>query len=419
MKIILRILVLTTFFSCTNEQDRSINSKSETYTIECNKAYELKLKSNDIVVIKENTFFCSHLDVFDLSIYCLKEKKDIIFSGISTLSDDGRILESGGMFKLDYPSSIEINPEEPLEYRVANEYLHPNMQLFEYNSNSSDWTSISDEGLWTIGSELIEVGKESYVKNCSNCHGMDLSIPATGPALGRIEKFRSSEWLMDFTINSQRMIGLGDSISNCLWNQYKPTVMTSFSNLDTSEIRSIYAYIKNEAEVQKIKVDSSRFIVPCVLGMDSIDNAYYSKLNRLSADSDYYYIAKVYSNSWYNVDYFTTFEDEIENPELVILNSDDNVNAVVAFSNYNTVIQFVKYDGELRLRNSRGKGKIKWPIDEEIYLVVYQQNSNKEIIAGKVKKCSFHETSNRIEVNLDKMTKGELNEKLKQLEING
>ena len=65
------------------------------------------------------------------------------------------------------------------------------------------------------------------------------------------------------------------------------------------------------------------------------------------------------------------------------------------------------------------EGKIKWPLNEEVYLVIYELDSNYEIKAGKVEKHVFTETGNQIETTLEKMTKEDLNEKLKHLNING
>lgn len=75
------------------------------------------------------------------------------------------------------------------------------------------------------------------------------------------------------------------------------------------------------------------------------------------------------------------------------------------------------YDGKLRLRNSFGKNKIKWPRNEKLYLVIYELNEKNEIIAGKVETHLFNETTNVIETSVEELTAKELNEKLKAMKI--
>ena len=77
----------------------------------------------------------------------------------------------------------------------------------------------------------------------------------TGPALGNISDFRDSLWLRTFTRNSQLMILGGDAISNMLWDENKPTLMTNFENLTNEEIDNIYYFIQQESQNQKIGKD--------------------------------------------------------------------------------------------------------------------------------------------------------------------
>ena len=416
MRIIIAILLIVTLLSCKEEQRIKIVSKSESFIISCNNEYELKLKNNDVLIISTNTFICNQVDSFNLNISYLKDKLDIVFSGVQTVTTKGNILESGGMFKLNYPSSIKINPNSPVEYRVADKFVYPQMEQFEYEKKSNSWTQMNTQKIENTGNQMLRTGRESYIKNCSNCHAKDLSKDGTGPALAHVDKFRSEKWFIDYTTNSQLMLREGDSISNCLWDHWKPSIMTSFTKLDTNEIRAIYSYIENETEVTKIKIDSSKFIIPCNV-ITNVDSEYYYPAKLRNPNSDNYYIAKVYSNSWYNVDYFIDFEFEIENPELKITNSNDRTKTVIAFTNYNTVIRFSNYNGKYILSNAVGKKMINWPKDEEVFIISYQLDDNGEIEAGKIKKHIFKESNNLIEFELEKMSGKELNAGLKELGI--
>ena len=414
MKYLFSTLLILGFLSCSNEKEIIIKSKSETFTVNCNSAYNLILKNNDQLIINPNTFDCSQVDSFELTVNYLKDKKDIVLSGLQTISSDGKLLESAGIFKLDFPSSAEINPNNPVEYRVASQYAFPKMELFDYDKDANGWSK-TNETLEVIGNENIKLGKESFKKNCANCHAINLRSTLTGPPLGRVEKFRNKKWLIEYTINSQAMIQKGDSLAICLWRKWRPNVMNSFLQLDTSEIEAIYAFIENEAEVKKIPIDTSNFIYPC---QESDFPLIITNSKPLpNPNSDYYYIAKIYSNSWYNVDYFLflDLDFEIENPELIVSNYENKIHAVLAFTNYNTTIQFRDYKGKHLLANSFDKDKIKWPPNEEVYIAVYEVDENREIRAGNIEKHIFTKDNNKVSITLDKMNTAEFNAKLKDI----
>ena len=416
MKNICTVILFLGLISCGHDNRKNIEANSESFTIVCTDAYVLKLKNNDILKISENTFACNQVDSFDLIVKYMKDKKDIILSGIQTISQNGELLESAGMMQLNYPSAVQINPDNPVEYNISSAYAFPKMELFTYNESSNTWSS-TNENIKSTGDEIIKRGKESYLTYCSECHTTDLSADGTGPALGRVEKFRNLDWLIDFTINSQAMIAQGDSLANCLWMKWRPSIMPAFMQLDTSEIEAIYSYLANEAEVQKVKLDSSKFDFSCPIQWEVGSGNYNLVINEPNKESEYYYIARIYSNAWYNVDYFLNLGSEIENPEIIVSNSKNKLHAVIACSNYNAIIQLYEEDGIYRMARSAGKDKIKWPKNEKIYLIIYELNDEGKIISGKVENHIFIEKNNVIKVDLEKMSRDELNEKLEILGV--
>ena len=74
-------------------------------------------------------------------------------------------------------------------------------------------------------------------------------------------------------------------------------------------------------------------------------------------------------------------------------------------------------DGIYRMARSAGKDKIKWPKNEKIYLIIYELNDEGKIISGKVENHIFIEKNNVIKVDLEKMSRNELNEKLEILGV--
>lgn len=89
-----------------------------------------------------------------------------------------------------------------------------------------------------------DAGKTLFKNYCAQCHAKNMKSALTGPALGGAEeRWDTQENLYAWIRNSQGMIASGHPRAVELWNQYKPTVMTSYPDLTDDEIGSILAYI--------------------------------------------------------------------------------------------------------------------------------------------------------------------------------
>ncbi|MBC7885131.1 MAG: c-type cytochrome [Saprospiraceae bacterium] len=89
-----------------------------------------------------------------------------------------------------------------------------------------------------------DAGKVLFKNYCASCHSKDMRTAATGPALGGSQ----SRWADDAALyawirNSQGSIKAGQPRAVELWNQFKPTVMTTFDKLTDDEIGSVLAYV--------------------------------------------------------------------------------------------------------------------------------------------------------------------------------
>ncbi len=89
-------------------------------------------------------------------------------------------------------------------------------------------------------------GKALFQNNCASCHAKNMKTNATGPALGGTQE-RWADYpeadLYSWIRNSQAMIEAGHPRANELWDEWGPTVMTSFQNLKDEEIAAILSYI--------------------------------------------------------------------------------------------------------------------------------------------------------------------------------
>lgn len=92
-------------------------------------------------------------------------------------------------------------------------------------------------------------GKTIFQNQCASCHNKNMKDDLTGPALGGFEERWSSysrEELYGWIRNSQSMIADGHTRAVELWNQWKPTVMTSFPAFTDEEIESILLYVNEQ-----------------------------------------------------------------------------------------------------------------------------------------------------------------------------
>jgi cytochrome c551/c552 len=88
-------------------------------------------------------------------------------------------------------------------------------------------------------------GEALFKANCSNCHKPDADY--TGPALkGWSTRVPSPDWVYKWVANPAQMIAT-DAYAKSLFDKWKPTVMTAFSNLKKDEIDAILKYVDDYA----------------------------------------------------------------------------------------------------------------------------------------------------------------------------
>jgi len=413
---------------CSDPIKKDIISQSETFRIACKTEVGLTLSNGDQVLINEDWLNCGKSDSISLTVKYLKTKKDIILSGLQTVDDQNRILESAGMFKIELPDDVSVNRGSPILYTLNTDYAYPNTNLYTLSDDQNSW-ELAEEDIKAEGTDVIDLGKSLFKKNCANCHSSKLRFSATGPALGRVSDYRSMEWLYDFTRNSQKLISEGDSIANCVSNSWNGQVMNSFEFLDSSEIISIYKFIKNESEVNKITIHEMIDNYDCAShGSHSIDTGTLIQYDTLGnvvrtvtttssggrivnnyktvekVETKFKYINKVYNNQWYNVDYFIEIENMISAPTLKIPNASQNIEAFLTFLNYNACIQFEKDGEEYKLKNFKDSETINWPENEPVLIVITELDENRVLLRSNVELTRFNKTKNDISLSLEEMS---------------
>jgi cytochrome c2 len=83
-------------------------------------------------------------------------------------------------------------------------------------------------------------GKALFNAQCAACHKLDSK--GTGPALRGVTGRHAKDWFYGWIKNSSALIKSGDPDAVKLWEEYKPSVMTSFPNLTKQDVDNILAY---------------------------------------------------------------------------------------------------------------------------------------------------------------------------------
>ncbi len=287
--------------------------KSESFIIKNDVDTILRTNSGVILQISKGTFPKTNaVGTVKITVKEALSKGDMVLAGLNTIARDGATLESGGMVYW------EISPEQPtllhpVTFRLPTKSFLEGAQLFSLNPENirAGWDLLHDLEN-TPQTKKITDGRQLYMTNCAACHSTDLKATQTGPALGNIHLFRSEDWLIRYTNSSQQMIAEGDTIALCLWEQWKPVIMPYF-HLTDDQIRSIYAFIKNESIIQQIDSNEVKYITTCSLPANaSFSSAVVSSPIALvdSAFIDLFYTFSTEKWGWLNVDRYLKWKSE-------------------------------------------------------------------------------------------------------------
>lgn len=87
-------------------------------------------------------------------------------------------------------------------------------------------------------------GAALFRQNCASCHSLGAQ-KIKGPGLeGVMGRVPGGDWLFNYILNSQRMIGSGNAYANKIYNEHGRTAMTVFEGkLSEPEIRSIIDFL--------------------------------------------------------------------------------------------------------------------------------------------------------------------------------
>ncbi|WP_149274889.1 PQQ-dependent sugar dehydrogenase [Pareuzebyella sediminis] len=116
----------------------------------------------------------------------------------------------------------------------------------------------------------ISKGKTLFAQHCSACH--NFKNTGIGPALGGITTEVSTEWLKKMITDASALLAANDSRATTLKERFM-TVMPSFTNLDSTELNALLAYMHTKKKNSIKGVDQPGALtdpIPNQISFDSI-----------------------------------------------------------------------------------------------------------------------------------------------------
>ncbi len=419
--ILLFISVL--LFSCTKNPKSNLhqffnetNLQEQLFEINITRDTTLLTASGCILKIAAGSLQSDNKNV-KLEIKEAINLKDILMAGLTTKSGN-KPLSSAGMIYLNVAKGYKATIIKPIEVLVPSKTYNPAMQVYkgEKQDNANiDWQNpialAADET-----SKKISVGEQIFKANCSNCHKVDKDF--TGPSLLGITYRRPKKWLYDFMKSPAEMIGKGDCYSRELFEQWKPTVMTAFPNLETGGVLdSIFAYIKAETdkrgmgnikyektccdscdqyqrelsklqdEQDKLKDEQEEYFnldrtIQINKNLAITDSTKYSDIDKITST---FYTIEVNTFGWFNID--VLYENEALSKQSILfakIQGEDKTDYIVSLVIPNRKIFMEGYiaDNGKEYVFKESDGEIILPQNEQCFIVAYAQKDEK-IFFGK------------------------------------
>jgi cytochrome c2 len=124
---------------------------------------------------------------------------------------------------------------------------------FQEEDTSFYCGTTSDEGEFALKASYnkyngdVQEGKSLFLEKCAACHNIDMVSDMTGPALyGAVDRWKNRadlyQWVQDYTVLVEQ-----EHPRALLMEKWATSSMTEFTNLDTTEIRNIFAFVEIKA----------------------------------------------------------------------------------------------------------------------------------------------------------------------------
>ncbi|MFT5646997.1 MAG: cytochrome c2 [Aureispira sp.] len=369
--ILLFVFLMSILTACQSEKEpekilffSTENLPKTTFQFLSNRDTFLIGKEGTVFHVPANAFLDKNGDVYNgqVEIELLEAftLEDMILGNLTTVSDDGRLLESNGMFRFSMKGNgkvLKVNPAAKVMLTIPAVNLEDDSQFFYGNVDEQGGLIWSLANLTNIESsnKRLLLGHNLFLKECASCHNINLTDDMTGPALAWVEKrWKRRADLIAFTRNSEGFAESGNLRAR-LMIPWAPSAMIAFENMSDEEMNAIYYYIDETARARKI--DST--------GQDTLSDAYLKKIfdaqdsiravndsigrmNNQPVFNDRSNLLYQVSNeldkpfNWVNIDRYVSTDAPKQKDLKVLVNKDLDFHSVavkIIISNQNTIVR--------------------------------------------------------------------------------
>lgn len=356
--------------------------------------------------------------------------QDMVSGGLTTMSGSQN-LSSGGMVYINAAEGYKISIKKALAILLPTKTFNPDMKVYKGVKDGAGKIDWQNSEPLTLDSTLtkIKIGENIFNSNCASCHKINDDF--TGPSLYGVTYRRSKKWLYDFTRNPAATISadtLKDIYASCLFNTWKPTVMTAFPDLSNADLDNIYSYIKAETDKNpkanndygKTCCDSCELYrnelnvinnkremliqaneeffnldrtvqVPGVISptFNTLNNAVDTSVQKKYVSNNSvkatYYTIKVEAFGWFNIDCLMKNYDDCKESELFVriqgaYKLEYNVSLIIP--SRKVFVEGGKLNDDSQYGFFESNGKITLPQNEQCYIIAFAEYNDK-IIYGK------------------------------------
>lgn len=121
--------------------------------------------------------------------------------------------------------------------------------------------TLSSLFFWSVavyGQADASAGKSVFNSRCAACHNVHKKM--VGPALHHVYERHTTEWIINFVHNSQKMVQAGDTSAVRLFTENNKVVMPPHPDLSATAIQNVVAYIKAETNKESSSKAASKVL---------------------------------------------------------------------------------------------------------------------------------------------------------------
>lgn len=446
------------------------NLSKQFFTIDNSKEQSLITQNGSIIKIPINAFGKEKKKV-EVYVQEALSSEEILKANLHTQNKNGA-LSSGGMIHIEVAEGEDASLEKPIEIFVPRKSYNPKMNIYKGEENEDGNITWVDPVpvLGKKKSIAFLKGESIYKRNCASCH--TIFKDATGPALYNVQERRPKEWLYKFIKNSSKMIAEGDPYAVCIYNQWSKTAQPLFPNLSDHDIDNILLYIKEESDTRpdlRSQFDNPTSCDSCVTYMRRINEIYtvlpteLAKLNKgyqnqlLKEEKtfrkkekiylpnpvypiatnrtnsgppplppveynnppakDYFYPIQANTMGWYNIDILFKLLSNTPRTIIATINTPtENMQVSLLVPSLKANLRGIsQVEGQYTFGQDKS-GIINLPPGEKCFVICVAGHADKRLFS--LAAFSSSEKLHEITLNLNSMSKKEIEERIKNLQLN-